>query len=115
MRRNDPQRQVQRAAARRLGANWTELHRQEEEAARASPLHSYVRSLPWLVGLAAVGGVVNLAQGVTLTLGQLLALGAVGTGAAVAGGVAWWRHRRARAPKVIYERPAARRVRDRTT
>lgn len=115
MRRKDPQRQVQQAAARRLGANWTELHREEEEAARASPLHGYLRSLPWLIGVAAAGGLWNLAQGATVTLGQLLALGTAGVGAAAAGGAMWWRRRQARAPKVIYERPAARRVRGRTT
>ena len=63
MTRRDAGSEARRAAARRMGANWTELHRQEDEAARSSPLHHYIFdyipgvTLPspvWVPGISCV-------------------------------------------------------------
>ena len=96
MRSRDPGPQARRAAARRLGANWTELHRQEEEAARSSPLHDYVyRYVPWLVIVTGAGAAWNLMDGATLGLVEWLALGAPAVGGGAWLVSAWRRHRAA--------------------
>ena len=106
--------QARRAAARRFGANWTEMHRKDEEAARKSPLHQYVfHQIPWLLIVAAAAGAWHLTRGETAGLPQLLALGIVGLGGAGWLAVTWTRRWRSRKQDVLYERAPARRVRDR--
>lgn len=117
MRRDQATEDARRAAARRLGANWTELHRQDDEVARASPLHDFVfRYIPGVVLTTAGLGVWRLLRGEPLSLVQVLALSAASLGSAAWAGIAWVRRRRAaRAQQVIYTRLERRRVRDRTT
>lgn len=111
-----PGAEARRTAARRLGARWTGLHRQEEEATRASPLYKYVfQRLPGVVITAAGVGLVHLVTGGQLTLLQMLAVGATGVAGAAWGGVVLVRRRRAlRDSRVIYTRPERGRIRDRT-
>lgn len=117
MRRDRAARDARRAAARRLGANWTELHRQDEEGARASPLHHYVFGhIPGVILTTAGLGVWRLLRGEPLSLVHVLTIGAASLGSAAWAGIAWVRRRRAaRARQVIYTLPERRQVRDRTT
>jgi hypothetical protein len=97
-----------------MGANWTELHRQEDEAARSSPLHHYIFSyIPGVTLTVAGVGAWHLLRGEAVTILHLLALFVAALGGVAWVVVHWLRRRRTALPRVIHTRVGRGRAGDR--
>jgi hypothetical protein len=106
-----------------MAANWRELHRQDDEEARASPVVGIlIRALPLLLpaalaGASAAWAVLRQAPVTSVVAGGLGVAAAGATAVAAVRAARRWRlgRRRRHAVQVLYERPERSRAPERIT